>query len=141
MVGTIDMQSMRYLNMFNKICRVETKYCFKYNNALVFIVPNQKVSFAIGPNAKNAKMLSARLGHKIKIVGASTVPSKEAITKIITTLADPITLTKLELKDDEISITAGRQAKASLIGRNRAREQELLKILNGLFGVKSIRFN
>jgi transcription antitermination factor NusA-like protein len=141
MVGTIDMQNMRYLNLFNKICNVQTKYCFKYNNALVFVVPNQKVSLAIGPGARNAKLLSAKLSHKVKVVGINPASEKDSIKKLITTIADPVTLTKLELKDSEVIITGGRQAKASLIGRNRAREKELLNILKGLFGIKSIRFN
>lgn len=135
------MQSMRYLNLFNTICRVQTKYCFKYNNALIFVVPSNKVSLAIGPNAKNAKLLSAKLGHKIKVVGSNLAPTPESITKLIGALADEVSITKLELKEGEVIITGGRQAKASLIGRNRIREKELLNILKGLFGVKDIRFN
>jgi len=141
MVGTIDMQSMRYLNLFNKLCRVETKYCFNYNNALVFVVPVKKVSLAIGPNAKNAKMLSSKIGHKIKVLGLEAETTKATLLKFITKLAEPVSITKLELKDDEVTITGGRQAKATLIGRNRIREKELLTILKGLFGIKSIRFN
>ena len=31
MVKTIDMQEMRYLNLFEQITRVRTRFCFKYN--------------------------------------------------------------------------------------------------------------
>ena len=135
------MQSMRYLNMFSKVCRVQTKYCFNYNNSLVFIVPNSKVTMAIGPGAKNAKMLSSKLGHKIKIIGIGPQPTRDGLMKFISTLADQTTINKLDFKDSEVSITGGRQTKASLIGRNRIREKELLNILNGVFGIKTIKFN
>jgi transcription antitermination factor NusA-like protein len=140
MVGTIDMQSMRYLNLFNKICKVQTKYCYTYNNALIFVVPTQKVSSAIGPNAKNVKMLSSRIGHKIKVVGLANQSTKDSISKFIIKLVDPITINKIDVKDSEIIITGGRQTKASIIGRNRIREKELLNILKGLFGITTIKF-
>jgi transcription antitermination factor NusA-like protein len=141
MVGTIDMQFMRYLNMFNKVCRVETKYCFRYNNQLIFVVPMKKVSLAIGPQASKAKTLAQRLGRKIKIVGMTKELTKENIEKFITSIIDPITFNKLELKGKQVVIIGGRQTRASLIGRNRVREQELLKILNGIYGIESIKFN
>ncbi len=140
MVGTIDMQSMRYLNLFNKVCKVQTKYCFKYNNTLVFAVPNQKVSLAIGPNAKNVKLLSSKMGQKIKVVGVGTKQTKDSVSKFVEKLVEPVVITKIDLKDDELVITGGRQTRASLIGRNRIREKELLNILKGLFGIKGIRF-
>jgi transcription antitermination factor NusA-like protein len=141
MVGTIDMQFMRYLNMFNKVCRVETKYCFRYNNQLIFVVPMKKVSLAIGPQASKAKTLAQRLGRKIKVVGMTKELTKENIEKFITSIIDPITFNKLELKGKQVVIIGGRQTRASLIGRNRVREQELLKILNGIYGIESIKFN
>ena len=130
MVGTIDMQSMRYLNMFNKVSRVPTKYCFKYNNTLVFAVPKSKVTIAMGPGAKNAKALSAKLGQKVKIVGFTENANSESLSSFISNLVDPVTFTKLDLRENEITITGGRQARASLIGRNRIREKELLNRQN-----------
>jgi len=140
MVGTIDMQSMRHINLFNKVCGVQTKYCFTYNNSLIFAVPTQKVSFAIGPNAKNVKLLSSKVGHKIKVIGLAENRTKDSISKFVTKLVEPVVITKLDVKDDEVVISGGRQTRASLIGRNRIREKELLNILKGLFGIKNIRF-
>lgn len=141
MVGTIDMQSMRYLNLFNKICNVQTRYCFKYNNSLIFVVENSQVTTAIGPAAKNVKFLSSKMARKIKIIGTTQEPTSENISHFVQKLVEPITFNKLEVKDGEVVISGGRQSRASLIGRNRTKEKELLDILKGVFGIKTIRFN
>ena len=41
---TIDMQDMRYLNLFGRITQVQTRLCFQYNNFIVFCVPKGLVS-------------------------------------------------------------------------------------------------
>ena len=47
MVKTIDMQDMRYLNLFEKITHVSTRFCFKYNEMIMFGVPRDMVLKAI----------------------------------------------------------------------------------------------
>ena len=48
MAEIIDMQLMRYINLFSRTTRVPTTKCFVYNNQIVFAVPKAKVSVAIG---------------------------------------------------------------------------------------------
>ena len=56
MVNTIDMQDMRHLNLFNQISRVRTRFCFKYNNTLIFCVPYLMLQKAIGENGTEKKL-------------------------------------------------------------------------------------
>ena len=53
MAGVIDMQLMRYINLFSRISKVSTTKCFTYNNQIIFAVPKDKVSMAIGKGAEN----------------------------------------------------------------------------------------
>jgi hypothetical protein len=39
MVKTLDMQDIRHLNLFNQITKINTRYCFEYNETLIFCVP------------------------------------------------------------------------------------------------------
>jgi len=131
MVSTIDMQDMRYLNLFEKITRVSTRFCFKYNEALVFCVPKRLVSKALGENAKNAKQMNHILNKRVKIIAA---PMGIQDTKtFIQAIISPVTFKNLEITPTEIILTAGSQSKAALIGRNKRRLLEMQKIVRDFF--------
>ncbi|MCK5624864.1 hypothetical protein KAI04_03415 [Candidatus Pacearchaeota archaeon] len=131
MVNTIDMQDMRYLNLFGKITRISTRYCFKYNEALIFCVPKRLISQAFGENAKNAKQMSQILNKRIKIIG---LPKDVKDAKsFIAAIVSPVRFKELEITPNEIILTAGSQSKAALIGRNKRRLLEMQKIIKDFF--------
>ena len=66
MAGTISMQDMRHLNLFRRITGVSTRYVVRYNEMIIFCVPKNLVSKAIGPEAKNIKRVGEILGRRIK---------------------------------------------------------------------------
>ena len=139
MAGTIDMQMMRYINLFSKITRVQTRRVFVYNNQIIFAVPKDKVSFAIGKGAVNAKKISEILRKKVKIVEMPNVEDEEGIKKFITDVVSPIEFNGVEIKGDNCTINAGRYSKAALIGRGRIREKEIGDVLKDYFGIKFLR--
>jgi transcription antitermination factor NusA-like protein len=131
MVNTIDMQDMRYLNLFEKIMHVRTRFCFKYNETIVFCVPKPLVAKAVGEKGKNIKRMSEILGKKIKVV---VVPNGISDVEIfIKAVVSPVTFKNIEVKDNEIMV-AGGSNKAALIGRNKRRLLEMQKIVRGFFG-------
>ena len=121
------MQHMRYLNLFGRITRISTRYCFNYNEAIVFCVPKKLISKAIGENAENAKQMRHILGKKIKVV-ATPVGIQDAKAFILAVVS-PVTFKDLEITPTEIILTAGNQSKAALIGRNKRRLLEMQKII------------
>jgi len=62
MINTIDMQGMRYLNLFSNITKVNTRHFFKYNETIMFCVPRPFLSKALGKNGSNLK----RIGEILK---------------------------------------------------------------------------
>ena len=132
MVNTIDMQDMRHLNLFEKITRIRTRFCFKYNENIIFCVPKNFVSKAVGEGGKNVKKLGEILRRRIKII---TAPNGiEDVKVFFESVVSPTTFKELEVKGNEIIITAGSQSKAALIGRNKRRILELQKIAQDFFG-------
>jgi len=131
MVNTIDMQEIRYLNLFEKIMRVRTRFCFRYNDSIVFCVPKPLMAKAIGENGKNIKKMSEILGKKIKVVIA---PQGIGDVKLfVQAVVSPITFKNLEIKDNEVIVTGGTH-KAALIGRNKRRLLEMQKVVKDFFG-------
>jgi transcription antitermination factor NusA-like protein len=130
--STIDMRDMRYLNIFQQVTRVPTTHTFEYNNTLFFCVPKQIMSKAIGPNAKNIREINSRIRKRIRII---PVPkSTDQVKTFIQKIVDPIEFKDLEIKDNQVILTAGRESKAALIGRNKRRLLEMQQIIKDFFG-------
>lgn len=140
MTTTIDMRLMRYINLFSKISRVSTTKCSVYNDHIIFAVPESQVSQAIGLGAINVRRMREILGKKVRIVVMPESPeNKQEIAKFISGIVEPMEFNKIEINDGEIVVSAGRQSKAALIGRNRIREQELSNIVKNFLHIPKLR--
>lgn len=130
----IDLQTIRYINLLDAASRVKTRKCFVYNNTIFFAVPRELVSRAIGPNAVNVRNIQKKLEKKVKIIAeASGISDTE---RFVQDIVAPVRFVSAEIKDNAITITAGSQSKAALIGRNRRREAELKQILKDTFNLE-----
>lgn len=131
MVKTIDMQEMRYLNLFEQASGVRTRFCFKYNENIFFCVPKQLISRAVGEHGKNIRRMSEILRKNIKVVPTPNgIRDAESFIKSIIT---PITIRDFHVDSNEIVVGGGKN-KASLIGRNKRRLFEMQKIVSDFFG-------
>ena len=119
MARTLDMKSIMYVNLFEKVTRIKIQHCFLYNSIIIFVVPRELMSRAIGEDGKNVKRLSEILQKKVKIVAAPI--GRGDIERFILAIVHPVKFKNIELRDDKIIINAGMQSKAALIGRNKAR--------------------
>ena len=125
------MKDMRHLNLFSKITRINTRFCFTYNEIIFFCVPKKLVSKAIGQDARNIKKMNEILKKKIRIL-----PNPEGIEdaqRFIELIVNPVTFNELKITEDEIILNAGNQNKAALIGRNKRRLNEMQKIVADYF--------
>jgi len=132
MSSTISMQDMMYINLFSKITGVITKYCFPYNNMILYAVPSDLISKAVGKEGINVKRLSNTLRKRIKVIALAQEGQEK---KFIESIVEPITFKDVQVKENEIILTAGNQmSKASLMGRNKQRMQEMQRIIESCFG-------
>jgi len=135
---TLDMQLIRYMNLFGRITKTRAKHCFVYNNMIIFVVPRIKVKRAIGIDNSNLKKMSEILSKRIRIVAEPQ--GNQDLLSFVKTIVSPVQFKSLEIKENEAVISAGREGKARLIGRQRIRQKELQNILEQYFGIKTIRF-
>ena len=135
MAAVIDMKAMRYINLLDKISRVKTRRCFIYNNAIFFAVNKRQVSQAIGPAASNIRKIQESLGTRVKII--KEAESVEEVSRFVGDIIFPIKPREIEIKESAVIITAGNtQNKASLIGRNKRRMEELNKTIRDDFDLE-----
>ena len=126
------MQTLRYLNLLNNTAKIRIKKCFIYNNTIIFAVPLQFVSQAIGPKGKHVRALQEKLEKKIKIIGDAN--GIEDVNKFIKQIVEPVSFVSIDVNENEIVINAGSRNKAALIGRHKRRYNELNQILEDNFG-------
>ena len=136
MSNMIDMQIMRYINLFERISRVSTTNCFVYNNTIIFAVPKKLVSKAIGKDAANVKQIYSILNKKARVIEERNI---DQVDKFISDIIEPASFNKIDLKNGELILSANRQNKAALIGRNRQREQELEDILKKFYNIQKLK--
>ena len=131
MVNTIDMRDIRHLNLFRKITRIPTRYCFNYNEMIVFCVPKKSLKRALGRSNENLKKMSDILKKRIRII---PIPKGiEHVKPFIQSVIAPFTFKEIEITPDEIIVTAGSENKAALLGRNKRRLNEMKEIVKDFF--------
>jgi transcription antitermination factor NusA-like protein len=131
MVNTLDMQDLRYLNLFEKVTGIRTHYCFDYNNTVIFCVPKEFVSRALGPEVRNLRRISEVIKKRVKVIAIPKDPRD--IKRFIEFVVSPVTFKDLEILPNEIVLNAGAQSKAALIGRDKRRLLEMQKITKDFF--------
>ena len=135
-MSVINMQTMRYINLLDRVSRVKTTKCFVYNNVIIFAVPSSFVSRAIGAGAENIRILQGQLGKRVKIISEPNgIGSKDA-EKFVSDIVAPIKFKSAEIRDNVLAISSGgTQNKAGLIGRDKRRLIELEQIVKDVFGL------
>lgn len=132
MVNVIDRKDIRYLNLFSNVTRIPTKYCFEYNNVIIFCVPRKLLRKAVGEDAKNLRKISEIIRKRVKVVAIPE--SVEDARGFIEAVISPFTFRDFEISGNEIIVTGGgSQNKAALIGRNKKRLQEMQEIIRDFF--------
>jgi len=133
MGAKLDLDLIYSVNLFSKITGVSTKYCFRYNHWLIFVVPPHLIPRALGQRGENVHRMGRFLKCKVKVIPESSL---EPFVKAI---VYPIKFKKLIYENDEITIVAGSNSKASLIGRDKVRLEELSGILKDFFKIRSLK--
>ena len=89
---------------------------------MTFIVEPGNIRKALGPDAKNAKMLEQKLGKRIKIVEYSS-----DICVFVKNMVKPNNVDKVEVNEDKIVTISSNDTntKGLIIGRNAANLRNL----------------
>ena len=120
-----------HLKLFESVTNISTRFTFMYNNILFFVVPRASLSKAIGKDAVNVKKISSIAKKRIKMLAMPTTDKE--IKAFIEGIISPVQFNELEIKEDEIILTAGSANKAALLGREKRRLKEMEKIVKDYF--------
>lgn len=131
----LDMETIGYINLFEKITRCHVKDSFPYSDKLLFIVGNGEASKAVGKKGVNIKKLSDMMHKKLKVVEFSDDPAV-----FVKSFISPIKAQKIEIKENIVEVTVrGRQEKGLLIGRDKNNLNCLKEIVKKFFKIEDVR--
>jgi hypothetical protein len=131
---TIDMQTMRYMNILDNVAHVRATKCFIYNNTIYFAVSPKLFSIALGNGNRNVSFISQKLGKRVRII-RDVKEDVDSVSKFIESIISPVSFVSVEVHDNMFVLTAGsRDRAATLIGRNKVRLMELSNVLESYFG-------
>jgi len=133
MGAKLDLKSIQCINIFSRVASVRPNGCFTYNNTQVFVVKPGLLPKAIGERGRNIHRLSTLLRTRVRVISEGNV--EEFVKEVV----QPVKFKRLVREDGRITIIAGQQAKASLIGRNKVRLNELLEVLKQYYGIKTLK--
>ena len=102
------MQMMRYLNLFNRITGLSTRFCFKYNDGIVFAVPKKDLMRALGREASNLRRLGEVIRKRVKIVAAPN--GMEDLNSFVSIITYPVKFKSIDVRDGEAVINANIQS-------------------------------
>jgi hypothetical protein len=137
-MAIINMQTMRYINLFERIARVRATKCFIYNNTIYFAVPPRFFFKANGDQNQAIKILSQQLGKRVRVI-RDVNDDINSVGNFVESVVSPASFEGFDLQENIYVITAGsRERAATLIGRNKVRLNELSSIMESYFG-KGIR--
>jgi transcription termination/antitermination protein NusA len=124
-----NLETIQYINYFEKITRSSVKDCFFEEEKLIFVVRPGQARKAIGKQGANVKKLSEKINKKIKIIEFNEDP-----VKFIRSFISPIRPKNIEKEENIIKIEAeSTKDKGLLIGRNAKNLENLKKHVQKYF--------
>lgn len=126
----LNLETIQFINFFEKLTRTRVKDCFFENEKLIFIVNPGQARKAVGKNGVNAKKFSEKTNKRIKIIEFNPNP-----VLFIKSLISPIKPESIEKEDKIINIKVNStKEKGLLIGRNSKNLENLKKLVKKYFG-------
>lgn len=134
----ISSDLMKYMSMFESITHVGLRDCFidEPSGNLIFIVPEGKVSKALGKGAVNIKNLERKFNKKVKIAEYS-----DDVKSFIKSLLLPLRVNDVsEIDEGVFQIESGdHKTRGIIIGRSAANLRNLERMVRRFFDIKEIK--
>lgn len=130
---TLDLEKIQHINLFENLTKAHVKELFVNNNVYIFIVEQGDVKKALGRQGQNLRRLSAMIRKRIKVVEFN--PDSRVFVQ---NLLYPLTPQNIELRNQELIVTADSKTKALLIGRDRRNVNVYSKVVKDFFKINFI---
>ena len=134
-----DQDTIKIMNLFERVTRARLKDFFEKDNMNYFIVYKEDIGKAIGKQASNAKKITVMLKKPIKIIAYS-----EDLKEFIQNTIHPLKISNIEENETKkiITLTAiDSKTRGLLIGRNASNLRNYEVIIKRYFDIDELKVN
>ncbi len=125
----INLETIQFINFFEKLTKTRVKDCFIDENKITFIVNEGQASKAVGKQGINVKRFAEKTNRKVKVIEFNHNPET-----FIKSMISPIKAEKIERDGNIINIAVNStKDKGLLIGRNSRNLENLKKVVKKYF--------
>ncbi len=130
-----DINSMKFITLFENITKVSAKDCIIQDKQIIFIVNMSDIGAAVGPKGANVRKLEQTIKKKIKIAGYS-----QELTEFIKSLVAPLQLEDITEEDGIVVMTAkDLKTRGLLIGRTASILRAYEAVIKRFFPIKELK--
>jgi NusA-like KH domain protein len=131
----LDSHHLKVISLFEGLTNVSCKDCVREADRIVFVVPENQASKAVGKKGVNVHRLEKALKRKLKIIEYN--PEVIEFTKNV---IYPLKAKEVSEQDGQIVITpADLQTRGHLIGRNAKQLRATESIIKRHFPINEVR--
>jgi len=136
MTIVFDMDTIRFLNLFENITNVPVKDCYVNGENIYFIVEEGKIGLAIGKGGISIKNVEKIIGKKVKVFEYSSNPV-EFVKNLIPQSKEVSLINNGETV--EIQIKVDRSDKGYVIGREGEKIKIYKEILKRVHNISDLK--
>ena len=126
---TFSMETIGYINLFERLTHAHVKDCFQEEGRMVFLVDQGEISKAVGKGGSNVRRISAAIKKQVKVVEFNHDP-----IKFLETLLYPIRPKSIVAEDERLIIKANNiKEKGQIYGREKTKLKHTQEILSKYF--------
>ncbi len=126
---TYSMETIGYINLFEKSTGAHVKDCFFENEKLVFIVDQGEIGKAVGKGGSNVKHMSMIVKKPVKVIEFNNEP-----VEFVKTLLYPLKPKGVVAEDDKIIIkTNDVKEKGQVYGREKTNLKRIQDVVSKYF--------
>ncbi len=131
----LDMDTIRYINLFESITGVMVKDCIvnEEKNKVTFVVNEGQIGIAIGKNGMNVKKVQQALNKQVELLEFSKDPAK-----FISNIFRPVKVKEVEIKDDNGKKVVYISLENDRIGMIRSKMKVVKNLIPKYFDIQEI---
>lgn len=130
-----DVDSMKFMSLFESITKAKLKDCVVRDNFILFIVQPGEIGRAVGAKGVNVRKLERLLKRKVKIVEFDPEP-----VNFIKNLIHPLKVKEITEEDGVYTLVpVDLKTRGMLIGRNASHLRAYEEVIKRYFPVQELK--
>ncbi|MBW2977214.1 NusA-like transcription termination signal-binding factor [Candidatus Woesearchaeota archaeon] len=130
-----DVNTMKFISLFESITGAALKDCFEQNSRLIFVVKQGEIGKAIGKRGLNIKKLERVLRKKIKIIEFNP-----ELLQFVQNIVFPSKVKEIKQEDSTVIITPpDSETRGYLIGKSAVNLRNTEEIVKRYFDITEIK--